>query len=57
MMALITNANKRGIQFSPDEVSLIMDIVKDGKPKEEKDQIENMVNMVTSYMKKGPGTK
>lgn len=52
MMALITNANKKGIQFSPDEVSLIMDIVKEGKTQEEKDQIENMIRMVTSYMKK-----
>lgn len=53
MMALITNANKRGIQFTPDEVSLIISIVKEGKPKEEQAQIENMINMVTSYMKKG----
>ena len=53
MMALITNANKKGIQFTPDEVSLIISIVKDGKPKEEQEQIENMIKMVTSYMKKG----
>lgn len=53
MMALITNANKRGIRFTPDEVSLIISIVKEGKTKEEQDQIENMMNMVASYMKKG----
>ena len=35
MMALITNANKRGIRFSPDEVSLIISILKEGKSKEE----------------------
>lgn len=52
MMALITNANKKGIQFTPDEISLIVSIVKEGKPKEEQAQIENMINMVTSYMKK-----
>lgn len=53
MMALITNANKKGIQFSSDEVSLIISILKEGKPKEEQEQMENIVKMVTSYMKKG----
>ena len=53
MMALITNANKRGIRFSPDEVSLISSILKEGKSKEEQEQIEQMVKMVTTYMKKG----
>ena len=53
MMALITNANKRGIRFSPDEVSLIISILKEGKSKEEQEQIEQMVKMVTAYMKKG----
>ena len=53
MMALITNANKKGIQFSSDEVSLIVSILKEGKPKEEQDQMENMIKMVASYMKKG----
>ena len=53
MMALITNANKKGIRFSPDEVSLIISILKEGKSKEEQEQIEQMVKMVTTYMKKG----
>ena len=53
MMALITNANKRGIRFSPDEVSLIISILEEGKSKEEQEQIEQMVKMVTTYMKKG----
>ena len=52
MMALITNANKKGIQFTPDEFSLVLSVLKDGKSKEEQDQIENMVRMVSSYMKK-----
>lgn len=52
MMALITNANKKGIQFTPDEFSLILSVLKDGKSKEEQDQIEGMVRMVSSYMKK-----
>lgn len=53
MMALITSANKRGIQFTPAEMSLILDILKEGRTKQEKDQIDQMVNMVRTYMKKG----
>ncbi len=52
MMALITNANKKGIQFTPDEFSLVLSVLKEGKSKEEQDQIENMVRMVSAYMKK-----
>ena len=51
MMALITSANKRGIQFTPQEMSLILDILKEGRPKEERDQIDQMVQMVRSHMK------
>ena len=53
MLALITNANKKGIHFTADEVSLIISVLKEGKPKDEQEQIENMLKMVTSYMKKG----
>ena len=52
MMALITSANKRGIRFSSDEVSLILEILKEGKSIQEKTNIDNMVKMVTNYMKK-----
>ncbi|MEI3220397.1 MAG: hypothetical protein V8S08_13180 [Lachnoclostridium sp.] len=52
MMALITSANKKGIRFTQEEVSLILEILKDGKTKEEQMQIDRMVKMVTSYMKK-----
>ena len=31
MLALITSANKKGIRFSPDEMSLILEILKEGK--------------------------
>lgn len=51
MMALITSANKRGIQFTPQEMSLILDILKEGRPKEERDQIDQMVQMVRRHMK------
>lgn len=53
MMALITSANKRGIRFTSDEVTLILEILKEGKSPQEKNQIDNMVKMVTNYMKKG----
>ena len=53
MMALITSANKKGVRCTPDEMSLIIDVLKEGKPKEEQEQIENMLKMVTTYMKKG----
>lgn len=52
MMALITSANKKGIRFTQEEVSLILEILKDGKTIEEQMQIDRMVKMVTSYMKK-----
>ena len=52
MMALITSANKKGIRFTQEEVSLILEILKDWKTKEEQMQIDRMVKMVTSYMKK-----
>ena len=52
MMALITNANKKGISFSGDEMSLILDIMKDGKSKDEQAQIDRTINMVSSFMKK-----
>ena len=51
MMALITSANKRGIQFTPEEVSLIMDILKEGKSTEEKQKIDNTVNLVNHYIR------
>ena len=51
MMTLITNANKKGIRFTSDEVSLILEILKEGKTEEEQKQIENMIKMVTTYMK------
>ena len=52
MMALITNANKQGISFSGDEMSLILEIMKDGKSKDEQAQIDRTINMVSSFMKK-----
>ena len=51
MMTLITSAKKNGIQFTGEEMALILDILKDGKSKEEQMQIDQMVKMVQHYMK------
>ncbi len=48
MMALIHAANKKGISFSESEFELIMEIMKDGKTDEEKQQIDRTINMVRS---------
>ena len=52
MLALITNANKKGISFTGDEMSLILEILKEGKSKKEQAQIDQTINMVSSIMKK-----
>ena len=52
MLALITGANKQGIRFSPDEVSLILEILKKGKSKEEQEQIDRTVRMTSSIFQR-----
>lgn len=52
MLSLITGAQKNGIRFTPDEMMMVISILKEGKSKEEQDQIENMVNMVMTYAKR-----
>ena len=58
MMSLITGANKRGIRFTPDEISLILSVIKEGKSKEEQAQIDQMVQMIRAIQagKQPPGT-
>lgn len=51
MLALITNANKRGIRFTPEEFTLIMDILKQGKSKEEQAQMDSTISMAQKFMK------
>lgn len=51
LFALITNAKKKHIQFSPDEFTIILDVLKDGKSKEEIAQIDKTVNTVRSLLK------
>lgn len=52
MMSLITSAHKKGITFTPDEMSLVIAVLKEGKSKEEQDQIDQMIKMVKGYAKR-----
>ncbi|MGL6197720.1 MAG: hypothetical protein ACRC3H_02180 [Lachnospiraceae bacterium] len=55
LMALITNANKQGVRFTPDEATLIINIMKEGKPAQEQAQMDQMINMVKNVMSKQTG--
>lgn len=52
MLALIAGANRQGIRFSPDEMSLIVEIIKEGKSKEEQEQIDRTLKMTSSAFQK-----
>lgn len=54
MMSIITNANRKGIQFTTEEISLILEILKEGKSDAEKHQIDQMVTMILQLKKNGP---
>ena len=51
MMSIITNANKKGIRFTSDEISLILRILKQDKPEDQHKNIDQTVQMVSSMMK------
>ena len=50
LMSLITSANRKGIRFSSEEISLILNILKQGKSDQEQSQIDKTVSMVSSMM-------
>lgn len=52
LMALITSANKKGIQFTSDEINLVLEILKEGKSKEEQAQMDRMISMVKAMLLK-----
>ncbi len=52
LMTLITSANRQGIRFSSEEITLILNILKQGKSKEEQGQIDRTVQMVSSMIAK-----
>ena len=52
MMSLITNANKKGIQFTPDEMTLVLQVLKKGKSPAEQQNIDKTVQLVQTMMKR-----
>lgn len=50
MMSLISGAGKKGIRFTQEEMTLILDLLKEGKSDAEKAQIDTMVRMVRGHM-------
>lgn len=52
MMSLITGANKKGVRFSPEEINLILGLLKEGKSKEEQEQIDRTIQMVTTMLQR-----
>ena len=52
MMALIPSANKKGIRFTPDEMTMIISILKEGKSEEEQARIDQMLKMMHGMLKK-----
>ncbi len=51
IMSLIMNANKKGIQFTPDEISLILQVLKQGKSPAEQKNIDQTVQMIQNMMR------
>ncbi len=51
MMSLISGAGKKGIRFTQEEMTLILDLLKEGKSDAEKAQIDTMVRMVRGHMR------
>ncbi|MGO5051317.1 hypothetical protein ACTQ6A_02185 [Lachnospiraceae bacterium LCP25S3_G4] len=50
LLTLIMDASKKGIQFSPEEMGIILDLLKEGKSKKEQEQIDKTVKMASSLM-------
>ena len=52
MMQLIMNARRKGIQFSPVEMNLILQVLKQDKSPAEQQNIDKTVQLVTKMMRK-----
>lgn len=52
MLALINGADRQGIRFTPDEMTLILEILKEGKFEEEQAQIDRTAKMAGSIFRK-----
>ena len=51
LMAAASSAQKEGKQFTPDELSMIVEVLKSGKTAEEAAQIDKMMNLVKMMRK------
>lgn len=52
MMSIITGAHQKGILFTEEEITMILEIIKEGKSDAEKRQIDQMVAFVKTAWKK-----
>lgn len=52
MLSLITGANRQGLRFSSEEISLILELLKEGKSKEEQEQIDRTIRMAGTVFQK-----
>ena len=52
LMSLIMSANRKGIRFSSEEMTLILSLLKQGKSAQEQQQIDKTVEMVSSMLTK-----
>lgn len=51
LMAAASSAQKEGKQFSPDEMALIVEVLKSGKSPEEAAQMDKMLNLMKMLRK------
>lgn len=52
LLSLIMTANKKGIRFSTEEITFIMEMMKEGKTAEEQARIDKTAGMIQSALKK-----
>lgn len=51
LMAAASNSQKKGMQFSPQEMNMIIEVMKKGKSKEEVAKIDQMMNIMRMMKK------
>lgn len=51
LMAAASNSQKKGMQFSPQEMNMIIEVMKKGKSKEEVAKIDQMMNIMRMIKK------
>lgn len=51
LMAAASNSKKKGMQFTPQEMDMIVEVLKSGKPPEEVARIDQMLHMMRMMKK------